>query len=570
MRSPSTTVGLISVRALVCAVLLSIAGASLAQDVDSNDPQPLSESVAKSLDTLVSEIEADKHTIMQLQARVERLDGLFQEITQARIDRTWASLFRSLLRLANDVAKQASAGRDVSAYRDQLVKDLAELPDVAFIALERLTRAVAYGDHEMEIVERVQSDQDLLKAIADADDIYSVLVQFVEIAPSFGIDVSTTSSLVQERLAESAENRSIFLDMSTDTIDSLRRSVAVLPTNEDLKGQLSAAEERVRLIASSMQTNVDLMAKLDMDVRAYRKQILTTTGAITTDVLDVGIAANLAAEWGTALSKVVAQKGPLLIFRLLFVAVLLYVFSKIAKLSRNLMGRALDSAGVRISHLLRRMVVATTGNLVFFLGILIALSQLGISLGPLLAGLGIAGFIIGFAMQDSLANFASGMLILFYRPFDIGDVVEAGGVLGKVSSMSLVNTTIMTLDNQTLMVPNNLIWGTVIKNVTAQRTRRVDLVFGISYSDDIEKAEQVFRDIIDNHDKTLDDPEPMVRVHELGESSVNFIVRPWVKTQDYWDVYWDLTREVKLRLDKEGISIPFPQRDVHMIEQARA
>ena len=128
----------------------------------------------------------------------------------------------------------------------------------------------------------------------------------------------------------------------------------------------------------------------------------------------------------------------------------------------------------------------------------------------------------------------------------------------------------MTFANQELVVPNNLIWQTVITNVTAQRSRRVDLMFGISYADDIEKAERVLREIVEEHEAVLDNPEPMIKVHELGESSVNIIVRPWVKTSDYWDTYWDLTKAVKLRFDKGGISIPFPQRDVHVIEHKPA
>jgi small conductance mechanosensitive channel len=198
--------------------------------------------------------------------------------------------------------------------------------------------------------------------------------------------------------------------------------------------------------------------------------------------------------------------------------------------------------------------------------VLIALSQLGISLGPLLAGLGVVGFIVGFALQDTLSNFAAGLLILVYRPFDVGDLVEAGGVSGLVSHMSLVNTTVLTLDNQTLIVPNGKIWGDVVKNVTAQKIRRVDLVFGISYTDDIPKTEKVLQEIIDSHEAVLDDPEPMIRLHELGDSSVNFIVRPWVKTDDYWETYWSMTRAVKMRFDEEGISIPFPQRDVHLYQ----
>jgi small conductance mechanosensitive channel len=211
-----------------------------------------------------------------------------------------------------------------------------------------------------------------------------------------------------------------------------------------------------------------------------------------------------------------------------------------------------------------------TGRLILLLGLIIAIAQLGIEVAPLLAGLGIAGFVIGFALQDTLSNFASGLMILVYRPFDVGDVIEAGGVMGKVDQMNLVSTMVLTFDNQLLVVPNKQIWGGVIRNVTHQDTRRVDMKFGIGYSDDIPRAEKVLTDIVTSHEKVLKDPEPVIRLHELGDSSVNFVVRPWSKTDEYWDVYWDITREVKRRFDAEGISIPFPQRDVHVYQEAGA
>jgi small conductance mechanosensitive channel len=214
--------------------------------------------------------------------------------------------------------------------------------------------------------------------------------------------------------------------------------------------------------------------------------------------------------------------------------------------------------------MLRDTLIAWSSRVVMAIGVLVAVSQLGFQIGPLLAGLGIAGFIVGFALQDSLANFAAGAMILVYRPFDVGDVIEAATVSGKVSAMSLVSTTIHTFDNQTLIVPNNRIWGDVIRNVTAQRIRRVDLVFGVSYAEDVEHVERVLHDVVAKHPKTLDDPEPMVKLHKLADSAVEFVVRPWVHTEDYWDVYWDLTRDVKMRFDREGISIPFPQRDLHV------
>jgi small conductance mechanosensitive channel len=231
---------------------------------------------------------------------------------------------------------------------------------------------------------------------------------------------------------------------------------------------------------------------------------------------------------------------------------------------KRIVKKGLDESQLHLSELLRRMTLSIIRNSIIVLGILIALSQIGINLGPLLAGLGVVGFVIGFSLQDSLSNFAAGMMILIYRPYDVGDLIEACGESGLVSNMSLVSTTILTLDNQTIIIPNSKIWGDVVKNVTAQTMRRIDMIFGISYGDDIPKAEQVLQKILDSHDRVLADPAPMVRVHELGDSSVNFAVRPWVEMDDYWDVYWDITRSVKMRFDEEGISIPFPQRDVHM------
>ena len=171
---------------------------------------------------------------------------------------------------------------------------------------------------------------------------------------------------------------------------------------------------------------------------------------------------------------------------------------------------------------------------------------------------------MAFALQDTLSKFASGLMIMFYKPFDVDDIVDVSGVVGKVKSMTLVTTTIMTPENRLMVVPNNSIWGNIITNVTGSRMGRVDLVFGIGYKADIDKAQHVLEDILANHPLVLHEPEPRVRLHELADSSVNFICRPWVKTDDYWTVYWEVTRNVKESFDKEGISIPFPQRDLHV------
>jgi small conductance mechanosensitive channel len=224
----------------------------------------------------------------------------------------------------------------------------------------------------------------------------------------------------------------------------------------------------------------------------------------------------------------------------------------------------------KTSSLLKDFFVNVVKKMTFLIGLVVALSVLEVNIGPFLAAIGAVGFVVGFALQGTLANFASGIMILMYRPYDIGDVVNVSGVLGKVDAMSLVSTTLKTPDNQIVVVPNGSIWGGIITNVTGTDTRRVDMVFGIGYSDDIGRAEEIMAGILKEHELVLDHPEPVIQVHELADSSVNFVCRPWSKTSDYWTVYWDVTRQVKERFDAAGVSIPFPQRDVHMIQEQAA
>jgi len=548
--------------------MLWLPGSASAQETNEGSRlQPLPDQIAARFDQALADIEDQKEDIESTEARLGGFEGAPAEILSARRDRVWTSMFSNTLKLASEVAEQGANGRDVSAYRDHLVSELSELPDGAYGTLQHLRSRVEFPSPELPPEKFVVADQKLFKRLREVDDVFRAVIAYVQIAEKFDLDASEERADMVRALTDSAANRSIFLELALDDVAMLHSTIVTLPGNENLTSWLNAAQTRVQMTAKAMQGLIALMKALGLETRQYRQQVLTATGEITTDVLDVGIVTNLVSQWGKASVDLLTKEGPRLILRLLLVSFILVAFFQFAKLIQKGVDRALGSARVRISHLLRRMIVSIVRNLIVIFGVLIAISQLGISLGPLLAGLGIAGFILGFALQDSLSNFASGMMMLMYRPFDVGDVVEAGGVSGKVSHMSLVNTTFMTFDNQRLVVPNNLIWQSVITNVTAQHTRRVDLMFGISYGDDIEKAERVLQEIVEEHEAVLDDPEPMIKLHELGDSSVNFIVRPWVKTSDYWDTYWELTRAVKLRFDKEGISIPFPQRDVHVIEQ---
>jgi small conductance mechanosensitive channel len=196
--------------------------------------------------------------------------------------------------------------------------------------------------------------------------------------------------------------------------------------------------------------------------------------------------------------------------------------------------------------------------------IIAALSQLGINTTSLVALLGAAGLAIGLSLQSSLSNFASGVMLIIFRPFTKGDFVEAGGATGVIDSISIFTTTMTTPDNKEIIVPNGSILGNNITNYSARPTRRVDMVFGISYDDDIRKAKQLLQEIIAADDRVLPEPAPVIALGELADSSVNFLVRPWAKSEDYWALLWDTTETVKLRFDEAGISIPYPQMDVHL------
>jgi len=550
---------------------LSTSNPAVAQDKTPEvDLQPLPQKVSAEFDQLLAEIEEQKEDIKNVEKLFADIDGVPAVILGERRDDMWAATIHKTLELARGIAAQERRGMNVSAYKKTIVRKLSDLPDEMYDAIERLRERAEFPSSDLPPQEFVIADQKLFRQMQDRDKFFRELISYIEVADEFSLDTSEEKAYMIRMLADAAANRSIFLELALNDLSMLRAASATLPANENLTDWLSAAQSRIQMTARSMQTTVNLMKALGMETRQYRQQVLTVTGEITTDVLDVGIVAGLFSQWGKTSVDLLRKEGLKLVFRLLLMLLILFAFFQLARLVQKGVDRALRSGRVRISHLLHRMIVSSVRNIVVLFGVLIAISQLGISLGPLLAGIGIAGFIIGFALQDSLSNFASGMMILMYKPFDVGDVVDAGGVNGRVSHMSLVNTTFMTLDNQKLIVPNNLIWQSVITNVTAQRTRRIDLMFGIAYEDDIEKAQRVLQEIVDANEAVLSDPEPKIRLHELGDSSVNFIVRPWVRTSDYWDTYWDITKAVKLRFDQEGLSIPYPQRDVHIIEQKPA
>jgi len=267
------------------------------------------------------------------------------------------------------------------------------------------------------------------------------------------------------------------------------------------------------------------------------------------------------------LSNLIAKVYELLTvygLRVIAALVILFLGRWLAKIISNLIKRAMRKG--KTDETLVSFVTNLSYLALLAFVVIAALNQLGIQTASFIAVVGAAGLAVGLALQGSLSNFAAGVLMIIFKPFKAGDFIEGGGVAGIVEKIQIFTTQLKTPDNKTVIVPNSKMMGDNITNFTTKRTRRVDMVFGIGYDDDIDKARRIINGIIEQDDRVLKDPAPVVVVSELADSSVNFTVRAWTSVDDYWSFYFDTIERVKKQFDAEGVTIPFPQRDVHVYE----
>jgi len=513
--------------------------------------------------------------IAELQTALQELmldrsntEGVRQDVADARVLRALGQLVSATHLAAQTFLSRPKQSDELDAQRSQIVAAIDSLPSILGLEIARMRLGVTLPAPEQTALEQAALSAEIRVRANAIDKLIEALISNNEIARELDMDTTAWDAALKQHVTKRAEDTSAYLDVTMENLSKLRDQLAALPNNEELLAKIAVTQRHMLLTVDVLRGLAANMESLGVDPTVVNTQLIGATGALTTDILNVGVVSRLVSDSARNMFDWMSNNGARILFQILIFIAILLIAWKVAQLAEMVARRTLQSTRVRFSQLLQRMIISGTRSVILVLGLLVGLSQLGFSLGPLLAGLGIAGFIIGFALQDSLSNFASGLMILVYRPFDVGDLVDVNGAFGTVRQMSLVNTTVLTIDNQTLVIPNNQIWQNVIKNLTAQQTRRVDMLFGIAYSDDINKAERILHDIVTTNDKILEQPEPLVKLHELGESSVNFAVRPWVKTKDYWDVYWDVTRAVKVGFDAEGISIPFPQRDVHLFTAA--
>ncbi len=508
------------------------------------------------------------------------IDTLYQNFTQAeaeerlvldgQIKRRLAVLRPMLGELTATILEMDSAGLDPSGPRtvaaDMLDHARRMVREELFTIGDRMLGLRAKRS-TVPLDELVANERRLTQESTDLDAHLRSLVNIAGFKASLGLDVGADYDYVDPLLTIRADRLTSEARVALDAVRDLSQRLQGAGDESQARSiqvELTAAQERLHAATSGLATLVELLDRRDIAASEYKQVLIRATGRITTDVLDVAVARGLIRQAWNSGTAWLFDHVPQMLFHVFMFLVIVFAFRVLSRIVARIMTRAIRKTETKVPEILKELGVRIAANMVFLLGILIGLSQLGIHVGPVLAGLGVAGFIVGFALQDTLSNFAAGMMILVYQPFDVGDVIEAAGVTGQVKQMSLVSTTVLTFDHERLIVPNRQVWSGVIRNKTSEPRRRVDLTFEIGRRDQVARAERIFTDIMDQHPLVLDDPPPEIRVNDLNEASVNFLVRPWVNTPDYWTVYWEITRLITDRFAVEGIAVPAPRREVHL------
>lgn len=388
----------------------------------------------------------------------------------------------------------------------------------------------------------------------------------LEAAESLRLDVAGRWETYDQLLVRFAENSVGRLQLAVAERDGLRERIRVAQrTNApearvaELRLRLTAAETRIAALADNLAALNGRLDHRGFETATYREVLIRTTGEVTGDVLDPQVLLRLVRRLSSDLWRSLRQNAGTVFVRLLVVIFFVVLFRVLFVLLWRL-GQALRL--VRGSRLVRDLLGRILRPMATLTGLIVGLSFIGVQTTTLLAGLGVAGLVIGFALQDSLSNLFAGVAILASRPYDVDDIVEAAGVVGRVRAMGLWNTEIVTFDARRLLVPNKNIWGSNVENRSAEVNRRVEAVARIGYDTDLQAAMAVLERLLQDEARILEDPAPMVWVSRLAESWVEVKLWPWVRTEDWWSLHSDLPRLLRLKLAEEGIDVPVPRRDV--------
>ncbi|NDY97045.1 mechanosensitive ion channel family protein [Wenzhouxiangella limi] len=512
-------------------------------------------------DDRLAAIEAKREAIEQIINDLDNWPGHRHDGMLFRVDDLARELGTMMLAYPIDELADGEAGTGFPAqlewFQGFLVERYEDLQERIGQEQERFDEF----DESSEAAISRAFQQDLRKVVADHT---GLLVKLLELGERIGRMDEDLARQIRETMALAAEGVSGQILLDATTLTELRNMIRADPTNAELiKAERAIERKQVRNI-QTLEQLVGLMDSIGLNAGSYRALLVNQRGSIGVDILDREVFMSLLGNRIESAKNGLLTQGPNVVFKMLVFLSIVAVGYLVAKFVQGIVTALLHRESVQLHRLMEAMLISLSFGIVFTVGLVVALSTIGISLVPMLAGLGVAGIVIGFALQDTLSNFASGWMILIYRPYDVDDHVIAGGVEGTVKRMNLVSTTIATFDNQRLVIPNSKIWGDVITNLTANRIRRLKIPVSIAYGEDLDRAEEILRDEVARHEGILRKPAPNVFVDAMEQSDILMITHAWVRTPDYWTLLRSLTKRIKQRLDREGIEIPFPQQDIYV------
>lgn len=526
--------------------------------------------------TAVSDEDLDE--INTLREALNRVDALAESVESVRewnrdgLDTRIDYLATRSLQRLNDLAGRLLAAPDLDAGVTRTLQDLLERGLTLAIQRERHLEARAAREREQFEKFDQTPQADIARAFIEdlnhlRKDYVEILARQFEVRGLAGLETESLRQLTRERVAIVIDQLAGQVILDAMSLEVLRSRLAEDPLDEDLKQALGMVQAKQTASLEQLDRAIDLGERIGLPIAEQRSLLIRERGAVGVELLQGDVFSVLWEDEFRQLRLAVVRQGPDLLFRLMLFSLILVLTWMVARLVRGVVRLAAGHRRFGLSVLVRDTLIALSGVAVLAAGLVIALAAVGVSLGPIFAGIGVLGILVGLAVQDSLGNLAAGAMILIHRPFDVDDHIQVAGANGVVKRMNWLATTINTFDNQVLVVPNRRIWGDTIVNYTASHVRRVDIKVNFAYSEDVDRVHDVLLDILEKHESVLDKPEPQIHVVGMEDSAMAIVIKPWVRTEDYWNALWSLNRLIKKRFDAEGIEIPFPQRVVTLLSR---
>jgi len=560
----------------LCALLvIAGAGSPVAQETGEEQTAAPADTIPPDLvraQELMSNLEASLDSIFVLEDKSKGKDREAQKVLNVQ-GRRYAEKMQEdqtkLLDLIPKLDADEIPAEDIKGRFKKFLVAEADLYDRTYDKWSREIddlrdqRSSATTDEMGDIEASINESRDKL------DDLLTAKINTLTTADSLGLSTGEEWDRLERILANRAENLVGRLQIAVNERNRLQTKIKDAERAGAPEADMSAdrtgllyANRRVEGIAKSLGRKVDLLAKRGVNVTQYRQFIIQTTGKVTENVLDPRVLVGLVHDFLKDSWKWIKKNAPEFLVKVLIILAFIFSFRLGFRLGWRL-ARLLGLA--KLSRLMADLVNRMIYPFANILGLIAGLWFLGVNPTTLLAGVGVAGIIIGLALQESLSNLAAGFFILLTRPYDVDDIITvSNGVIGTVRAMGLANTTVVTFDNRRLLVPNRKIWGEVIENRSAEAVRRVEIKVRIGYAEDVDRALEIIRDLLTNNERVLSKPEPLIFVSDLADSWIKIDVRPWTRNADWWPLLTELPRLVRLRFAEEGIEIPLPQTEITM------